>query len=100
VLALVLGRIVTFDRIVIHLLFAANCHGGPDGENVELLWHCLHCSDVLVTGIPSSCMTLLTVMTGQHNEENPIPVGNDSALFSDLSNEDIQEIQDSLTAPS
>ncbi|KAK2596595.1 hypothetical protein N8I77_013476 [Diaporthe amygdali] len=54
--------------------------------------------NVLVTGIPSSCMTLLTVLTGDYNAGNPLPMGSDSALFRDLSNDDINNLQSALSA--
>ncbi|RYP69412.1 hypothetical protein DL769_005266 [Monosporascus sp. CRB-8-3] len=60
--------------------------------NTELL------QDVLAQGVPPACMTLVTVITGQYNEGNPIPMGSDSVLFQNLSNEDIQEIQAALDA--
>lgn len=53
-------------------------------------------TDVLVSGIPSSCMTLLTVITGQYDEGNPIPQGSDSALFQNLSDDDIEALQNAL----
>jgi hypothetical protein len=43
-------------------------------------------------------MTLLNVITGQFDEGNPIPQGTDSALFTNLSREDIQTIQNALDA--
>lgn len=55
-------------------------------------------ADVLVTGIPSSCMTLLNVLTGDYNAGNPLPMGSDSALFRDLSNDDINNLQNALSA--
>ncbi|KAI0160015.1 hypothetical protein GGR52DRAFT_576748 [Hypoxylon sp. FL1284] len=54
--------------------------------------------DILVKGIPSACMTLATVITGHYNAGNPIPEGSDSILFQNLSNDDIQSIQDALDA--
>lgn len=53
-------------------------------------------SDILVEGMPPACMTLATVITGEFNVGNPVPQGTDSMLFQNLSNEDIQEIQDAL----
>ncbi|KKY39624.1 hypothetical protein UCDDA912_g00328 [Diaporthe ampelina] len=49
-------------------------------------------------GIPSSCMTLLNVLTGDYNAGNPLPMGSDSALFRDLSNDDINNLQSALSA--
>jgi hypothetical protein len=43
-------------------------------------------------------MTLSTIITGKFNEGNPVPQGTDSILFSNLSAESIQEIQDALDA--
>ncbi|KAH8785207.1 hypothetical protein F5883DRAFT_636161 [Diaporthe sp. PMI_573] len=54
--------------------------------------------NVLVKGIPSSCMTLLNVLTGDYNAGNPLPMGSDSALFRDLSNDDINNLQNALSA--
>jgi hypothetical protein len=54
--------------------------------------------DVLVQGMPPACMTLATVITGQFNVGNPVPMGSDSMLFQNLSSEDMQEIQDALDA--
>ncbi|KAI9147431.1 hypothetical protein HJFPF1_12451 [Paramyrothecium foliicola] len=54
--------------------------------------------NVLAEGIPPSCMTLATVITGQHNQGNPIPMGSASILFQNLSNEEIMEIQAALDA--
>ncbi|KAI0010572.1 hypothetical protein F4779DRAFT_616539 [Xylariaceae sp. FL0662B] len=56
--------------------------------------------NILVKGIPPACMTLVTVITGQYDEGDPIPKGTDSVLFQNLSNNDIQEIQDALNAHS
>ncbi|KAH7309823.1 hypothetical protein B0I35DRAFT_463737 [Stachybotrys elegans] len=53
---------------------------------------------VLAEGIPPSCMTLATVITGEHNQGSPIPMGSDSILFQNLSNEEIMEIQAALDA--
>jgi hypothetical protein len=53
---------------------------------------------ILVTGVPSACMTLSTIITGKFNEGNPVPQGTDAISFSNLSNEAIQEIQDALDA--
>lgn len=55
-------------------------------------------ADVLVEGVPSACMTLSTVITGQFDEGNPVPEGTDSILFSGLTDDDIQQIQDALNA--
>ncbi|KAK7739769.1 hypothetical protein SLS53_005739 [Cytospora paraplurivora] len=53
-------------------------------------------NDVLVKGIPSACMTLSTVLTGQYNTGNPVPEGTDSILFQNLNSTEIQEIHDAL----
>ncbi|RYO86382.1 hypothetical protein DL766_001039 [Monosporascus sp. MC13-8B] len=54
--------------------------------------------NVLVKGVPSSCMALVTVITGKYKEGNPIPMGSDSVLFQNLSNKEIREIQRALDA--
>ncbi|GAP84638.1 hypothetical protein SAMD00023353_1101730 [Rosellinia necatrix] len=54
--------------------------------------------NVLVEGMPPACMTLATVITGQFNVGNPIPMGSSSILFQNLSSEDMQEIQNALDA--
>lgn len=41
-------------------------------------------------------MTLSGVLTGEYNEGNPVPQGVDSILFTGLSDESIDEIQDAL----
>lgn len=41
-------------------------------------------------------MTLATVITGQYNQGNPIPMSSDSILFSNLTDEEILEIQAAL----
>lgn len=43
-------------------------------------------------------MTLLTVLTDEHSAGSPVPEGTDSALFTDLSEEEIHEIQVALDA--
>ena len=53
---------------------------------------------VRVDGMPPACMTLSTTITGKFNEGNPVPEGNDAIQFSNLSNDDIQAIQDALNA--
>ncbi|KAI4603746.1 hypothetical protein LQW54_004827 [Pestalotiopsis sp. IQ-011] len=53
-------------------------------------------SDVLVEGIPSSCMTLATVITGKYDAGNPIPEGSDSILFQNMSSDDMKALQDAL----
>ncbi|CAN8097844.1 unnamed protein product [Discula destructiva] len=52
--------------------------------------------NVLVQGMPPACMTLATVITGEFNVGTPVPQGSDSMLFQNLSDEDIQEIQNAL----
>ncbi|KAI1743973.1 hypothetical protein F4680DRAFT_326025 [Xylaria scruposa] len=54
--------------------------------------------NILVEGMPPACMTLATVITGQFNVGNPVPMGSSSILFQNLSSEDMQEIQDALDA--
>ncbi|KAF3014714.1 hypothetical protein G7054_g6360 [Neopestalotiopsis clavispora] len=55
-------------------------------------------SDVLVEGVPSSCMTLATVITGKYNAGNPIPEGSDSILFQNMSDDDLQALQNALNS--
>ncbi|KAI0434846.1 hypothetical protein F5Y09DRAFT_354841 [Xylaria sp. FL1042] len=54
--------------------------------------------NVLVEGMPPACMTLATVITGQFDVGNPVPMGSSSILFQNLSSDDIQQIQDALDA--
>lgn len=54
--------------------------------------------DVLVTGVPPACMTLVTVLTGVYDEGDPIPEGSDSVMFQNLSNDDVTAIQNALSA--
>lgn len=54
-------------------------------------------SEVLAQGLPPACMTLSGVVTGKYNEGNPVPQGVDSVLFTGLSDETIDEIQDALS---
>lgn len=42
-------------------------------------------------------MTLSGVLTDKYNEGNPVPQGVDSILFTGLSNESIDELQDALS---
>lgn len=53
-------------------------------------------TEVLAKGLPPPCMTLSGVLTDKYNEGNPVPQGTDSILFTGLSDESIQEIQDAL----
>lgn len=53
-------------------------------------------TEVLAEGLPPACMTLSGVLTGEYNEGNPVPQGVDSILFTGLSDESIDEIQDAL----
>lgn len=46
--------------------------------------------------MPPACMTLATVITGEFNTGTPVPQGTDSILFQNLTDEEIQEIQDAL----
>lgn len=55
-------------------------------------------AEVLAEGIPSACMTLSGVLTGKYNEGNPVPMGVDSILFTGLTDETIDEIEDALSA--
>ncbi|KAI1208925.1 uncharacterized protein F4807DRAFT_461048 [Annulohypoxylon truncatum] len=56
--------------------------------------------NVLVKGVPSACMTLVTVITGKYDEGNPIAEGSDSIMFQNLSNDDISQIESALKAHS
>lgn len=86
-----------------NLNFSADSPGSQFSSNpiILLQWYQLRLTplaDVLVTGIPSSCMTLLNVLTGDYNAGNPLPMGSDSALFRDLTNDDINNLQNALSA--
>lgn len=43
-------------------------------------------------------MTLSTVITGEFNEGNPVPMGNDAIQFNNISGETIDEIAEALRA--
>lgn len=43
-------------------------------------------------------MTLATVITGKYDEGNPVPMGSSSMQFSGLSDSDIDDIENALTA--
>lgn len=45
-------------------------------------------------------MTLSTVITGQFDAGDPVPEGTDSIQFSNLTDDEIQQIQDALNAHS
>ncbi|RYP07318.1 hypothetical protein DL765_009195 [Monosporascus sp. GIB2] len=66
--------------------------------SASLMFSAPETGNVLVQGVPPACMTLATVITGQYNQGNPIPMGSDSILFQNLSDEDVQEIQAALDA--
>ncbi|KAI5244728.1 hypothetical protein E4T43_03583 [Aureobasidium subglaciale] len=51
---------------------------------------------LLVSGMPAPCMNLATVITGDYNAGNPVPMSSDSILFSGLSNKQLQSIQNAL----
>lgn len=53
---------------------------------------------VTVDGMPATCMTLSTVLTGKFDEGNPTPEGSASIKFSNLSASDVNDIQDALEA--
>lgn len=55
-------------------------------------------AEVLAEGIPPACMTLSGVMTGKYNEGNPVPMGVDSIMFTGLTDETIDEIENALSA--
>ncbi|RWA12042.1 hypothetical protein EKO27_g3074 [Xylaria grammica] len=54
--------------------------------------------NVLVEGMPPACMTLATVITGQFDVGNPIPMSSSLILFQNLSDKDIRDIQNALDA--
>lgn len=43
-------------------------------------------------------MNLLDVVTGKYDEANPVPKSTGSALFTNMTNENIQAIQNALDA--
>lgn len=43
-------------------------------------------------------MTLATVITGKYNAGNPIPEGSDSILFQNMSDDDLQALQNALNS--
>jgi hypothetical protein len=54
--------------------------------------------DLLVTGMPATCVTLATTITGEFNAGRPVPQGNDAILFTDLEEHYFTEIADALRA--
>lgn len=57
-------------------------------------------SAVVVSGVPPACMSLATVLTGQFNEGNPVPLSNNAVRFTGLTDDDVNQIQDALNAHS
>ncbi|KAF7187712.1 hypothetical protein HII31_11051 [Pseudocercospora fuligena] len=96
------GEVDFFSRInkrqEMNAAAVESCHQQLGSATVGFQSQGTGTGNVLVTGIPSSCMTLLTVITGKYNEGNPVPMGSDSALFQNLSDESLQELIDALNA--
>jgi len=46
--------------------------------------------------MPAPCMNLATVITGDYNAGNPIPMSSSSILFRGLTKDQLQQIQDTL----
>jgi hypothetical protein len=46
--------------------------------------------------MPAPCMNLATVITGDYNAGNPIPMSSSSILFRGLTQDQLQQIQDTL----
>ena len=53
---------------------------------------------IVVSGLPPACMNLATVLTGQFDQGNPVPLSNNAIRFSNLSDDDLNEIQKNLDA--
>ncbi|KAI4781582.1 hypothetical protein E4T52_03532 [Aureobasidium sp. EXF-3400] len=53
---------------------------------------------LLVENLPAPCMNLATVITGDYNAGNPIPMSSSSVLFRGLTQDQLQQIQDTLNA--
>ncbi|KAM0717895.1 hypothetical protein Q7P37_006227 [Cladosporium fusiforme] len=53
---------------------------------------------LLVSGVPSTCMTLATTITGEFNAGHPVPMGNDAIKFTDLPQQYIDDIVAALNA--
>jgi hypothetical protein len=51
---------------------------------------------LLVENMPAPCMNLATVITGDYNAGNPIPMSSSSILFRGLTQDQLQQIQDTL----
>lgn len=51
---------------------------------------------LLVEGVPPACMTLAAVWTGDYGVGTPVPMGADSMLLTNVSDEDIQLIKEAL----
>lgn len=48
--------------------------------------------------MPATCMTLSTTITGKFNAGNPVPEGNDSIKFTNLSDDYFNQVVDALRA--
>lgn len=46
--------------------------------------------------MPPTCMNLATVLTGQFNDGNPVPLSNNAIRFTNLSDDELNEIQSNL----
>ncbi|KAF2227153.1 hypothetical protein BDZ85DRAFT_279047 [Elsinoe ampelina] len=52
--------------------------------------------NILVTGLPPTCMVLATTITGTFNEGTPVPMGTDSIQFNNVSDETIDAMEQAL----
>jgi hypothetical protein len=71
-------------------------------DRLQILVAMLWCCDadgfkgLLVENMPAPCMNLATVITGDYNAGNPIPMSSSSILFRGLTQDQLQQIQDTL----
>jgi len=50
--------------------------------------------------MPPTCMNLATVLTGKFDEGNPVPLSNNAVRFTGLTDDDVNKMQDALSARS
>ncbi|KAI4747310.1 hypothetical protein E4T50_02355 [Aureobasidium sp. EXF-12298] len=71
----------------------------PAGVSQESADQCTSSlAGLLVENLPAPCMNLATVITGDYNAGNPIPMSSSSVLFRGLTQDQLQQIQDTLNA--
>ena len=51
-----------------------------------------------LSGVPATCLTLSTTITGKFNEGNPVPMGSDAVKFTNLSADYFNQVVSALRA--